>query len=82
MKDQKHLTVGQVVEQLLRLDQDAVLTISLSQYNKRYGYHFHIDDRPCYGDKQERINSLCSGACIEISLPYGAFISKWPEKDS
>ena len=77
--EQKYLTVSQVIEQLLKLDQNAIFTINIKQHNKVYGKQVRVLDSPTHYGTQNWINSSYGGCAVTVHLPQKAIISKWPE---
>lgn len=77
-QEPKYLTIGQVVEQLLKLNQNAHLTINIKQANKVYGRQVYIHDSPDAHGSQFWVNGAYGGS-ITVHLPEKAIISNWPK---
>lgn len=79
MDESKKLTVKQVIEQLQKLDQDAIFTINIKQYNKTFGKQLYITDCPTHYGTQEWINNKYGGCAITVFLPGKTILSNWPK---
>jgi hypothetical protein len=70
-------TVGQIIEALKKLDPNKPLVFGIRQYNKLYARTVTINPSP--DTMYLYVNEKYGGAHMEISLPYGAIISRWPD---